>query len=167
MKRQKALKSLGQTAIKGAKFVKKHKLVSRGLKAAAPLATAFGQPELTAGLTVAGQAASQLGLGFDELPSKRECKKAGFGGKKRVSKGPRKPSAWIAHVKKYRAAHPSLSYKQALKQASASYKKGQSGGAVRLPGAQVRRRQKCKPCPQLGRGVTLPGSQGGGSIRPR
>jgi hypothetical protein len=38
------------------------------------------------------------------------------------SGAPRKPSAWILHVKKYAAEH-NVSYKQAMKEASATYKK--------------------------------------------
>jgi hypothetical protein len=36
----------------------------------------------------------------------------------------KKTSAWIEHVKKYREQHPGISYKDALKEASATYKKG-------------------------------------------
>lgn len=43
--------------------------------------------------------------------------------KKKAPKKPRKPSAWVAHVKAYRAEHPEVSYKEALKAASKTYKK--------------------------------------------
>ena len=40
------------------------------------------------------------------------------------SKKVRKPSMWIEHVKKYREEHPGISYKEALKEAAKTYKKG-------------------------------------------
>ena len=35
----------------------------------------------------------------------------------------KKPNLWNAHVKAFRAAHPELSFKQALKDAGATYEK--------------------------------------------
>jgi type II secretory pathway component PulC len=36
----------------------------------------------------------------------------------------RKPNSWLIHVKEYRAKHPDVAYKQVLKDAKATYKKG-------------------------------------------
>ncbi len=42
---------------------------------------------------------------------------------------------WITHVKKYHSEHPNILYKQAMKDAKASYKKSQKGkgGGVSKP----------------------------------
>ena len=45
-----------------------------------------------------------------------------------VAKKVKKPNAWLAHVKKYRADNPDCSYKDCLKNAKTTYKKG---GAVK------------------------------------
>ena len=37
---------------------------------------------------------------------------------------PRKPNAWLAHVKAYREKHPEVSYKDCLKEAKKTYVKG-------------------------------------------
>ncbi len=37
------------------------------------------------------------------------------------------PNKWITHVKKYHSEHPNILYKQAMKDAKASYKKTQKG----------------------------------------
>ena len=45
------------------------------------------------------------------------------------------PNKWITHVKKYHSEHPNILYKQAMKDAKASYKKDQKGkgGGVSKP----------------------------------
>lgn len=136
-RRKKALKAVGKTALKAGKFIKKQRLVSKGLKALAPAAGEFAP-----GVLLAGETAGQLGFGK-----------------------PRKQSAWIDHVKAYRAKHPGMSYGEALSKASPSYKKGQSGGALQLAGRpSPRRKTSCRPCKgQRGGSLTLPG-QGGGAI---
>lgn len=40
-----------------------------------------------------------------------------------ISKGRGKPNAWVQHLKAYRAKHPNVSYKDAMKLAKATYKK--------------------------------------------
>ena len=53
--------------------------------------------------------------------------KAGYGKKKRpkpkkmTGKGKRPPSAWVTHVKSFRAKNPGMSYKDAMSSAGASY----------------------------------------------
>jgi hypothetical protein len=37
---------------------------------------------------------------------------------------PRKPNAWLAHVKAYREKHPEVSYKECLQEAKKTYVKG-------------------------------------------
>jgi len=46
-----------------------------------------------------------------------------------VAKKVKKPNAWLAHVKKYRADNPDCSYKDCLKKAKDTYIKG---GAVKV-----------------------------------
>ena len=60
------------------------------------------------------------GLGKKKAGRKRKVKNAArsAGAKKAAASNP-----WIAHLKKYHAAHPGKSYKQNMKDAKASYKK--------------------------------------------
>lgn len=44
------------------------------------------------------------------------------------------PNKWISHVKAYHAAHPHLTYRQAMKEARPSYKKGGSMVIEKPPG---------------------------------
>jgi len=48
---------------------------------------------------------------------------AGGGGPGSGNRAARPPSKWMEHVKAYRAAHPGLSLKEALKAAKETYKR--------------------------------------------
>lgn len=41
------------------------------------------------------------------------------------------PSAWMQHVKAFHTAHPDLTFKEAMKRAAATYKKGR--GVIQCP----------------------------------
>lgn len=163
LKRQKALKKIGKKLVKVGKEVKRRKIISKALKiGAVPAGLLSENPQVTARLLAASQAVDQLGFG-----AKKPCKK------KRSDAGKKRPpSAWIKHVKATRAKNPSMSYSDAMKAASKTYKKkGQGGSGIRLAGLpapprQNRSRSRSKPCrcDQTGRGLALPGGQGGGSL---
>jgi hypothetical protein len=63
------------------------------------------------------------------------------------------PNAWISHLQAYRKAHPSVSYKDAMKLAKPSYKPSQIG----IPNRAMHANPKVKTMPYLG------GQQGKGS----
>ena len=60
----------------------------------------------------------------------------------------RKPNPWLEHLKKFRASHPNLSYKEALQQAKTTYKKGETTQPPRQePREQKQREQKTRDEP--------------------
>ncbi len=59
---------------------------------------------------------------------------------------PRKPNAWLAHVKTYREKHPEMSYKDCLKEAKKTYVKGGVlvQNAPNIEGGSVKKEKKTK-----------------------
>ena len=59
---------------------------------------------------------------------------------------PRKPNAWLAHVKAYREKHPEVSYKDCLKEAKKTYVKGGVlvQNAPNIEGGSVKKEKKTK-----------------------
>lgn len=51
----------------------------------------------------------------------------------------RKPSVWLLHVRRYREEHPNVSYKQALKDAKATYVK-----VVKVAKKEVKKKKEKK-----------------------
>jgi hypothetical protein len=127
---KKFLRKVGKVAKKVAKFAKKKKLISKGLNTIADLAPL--DPASKASLRKGASAAKLLGFGDDEKELRFALRHSGGmkhgKGLKLSGAG---NSAWIQHVKKYRAKHPGMSYKDALKGAKSSYKRG---GSLRLAG---------------------------------
>ena len=129
---KKFLRKVGKAAKKVAKFAKKKKLISKGLKTIADIAPL--DPATKASLRKGASAAKLLGYGDEEKDlrfSMRHSGGAKHGSGLKLSGAGN--SAWISHVKAYRAKHPGMSYKDALKGASKTYKRG---GAIRLAGSR-------------------------------
>jgi hypothetical protein len=78
------------------------------------LATAIGQPELAPAFALAGKEGAEA---LAPVARKAIKKKTGLG-----MNNKRKPSAWIQHIQKYAKEH-NVPYKQAMKDAKATYKK--------------------------------------------
>ena len=104
---KKFLRKVGKVLKKAEKFAKKTKLVSKGLNTLADIAPVDKSTE--AKLRTASKVASKAGYGL---------KTAGRHG------GSGMGNPWLAHVKAYRAKHPNKSYKECLKEAKKTYKKG-------------------------------------------
>ena len=120
---KKFLRKVGKAAKKVAKFAKKKKLISKGLSTIADIAPV--DPATKAALKKGATAAKLLGYGDDEKDLRFALRHSG-GAKhgKGLKLSGAGNSRWIAHVKAYRAKHPGMSYKDALKGAKSSYKKG-------------------------------------------
>ncbi len=129
---KKFLRKVGKAAEKVAKFAKKKKLISKGLNTLADIAPL--DPASKASLRKGASAAKLLGFGEDEKDLRFAMRHSGGmkhgSGLKLSGAG---NSAWISHVKSYRAKHPGMSYKTALKEASKSYKRG---SGLRLAGSR-------------------------------
>ena len=133
-KTKRFLRKVGKAVKKGVKFAKKTKLVSKGLKTIADIAPVDEATE--AKLRAASKVAKKAGFGKDCKCSKAQhdlwhahsgagLKSAGRGLKTAGRHGGRgKSNPWLAHVKAYRAKHPNKSYKECLKEAKKTYKKG-------------------------------------------
>jgi len=128
------LRKVGKAAKKVAKFAKKKKLISKGLSTIADLAPV--DPGTKAALKKGATAARLLGYGDDEKELRFALRHSG-GMKhgKGIKLSGAGNSPWIAHVKKHRAKNPGMSYKQALKEASKTYKRG---SGLNLPGQRGR-----------------------------
>lgn len=119
-KTKRFLRKVGKALKKGAKFAKKTKLVSKGLKTIADLAPVDDATE--AKLRAASKVAKKAGFG---VHSGSGLRTAGRGLKTAGRHGGRgKGNPWLAHVKAYRAKHPNKSYKESLMEAKKTYKKG-------------------------------------------
>ncbi len=131
------VKSVGKSVKKGVKKVAKSKVgkaVAKGAKkgiskaldeavkvsgdvgsaGGVALATAIGQPELAPAFALAGKEGAEA---LAPVARKALKKKTGLG-----MNNKRKPSAWIQHVQKHAKEH-NIPYKQAMKDAKATYKK--------------------------------------------
>jgi len=122
---KKFLRKVGKALKKGAKFAKKTKLVSKGLKTIADIAPVDKATE--AKLRAASNVAKKAGFGKSDKDLRFSLRHSG--GMKKHGSGLKLSGAgnspWISHVKKFRAQNPGMSYKDALKGASKTYQRGQ------------------------------------------
>jgi hypothetical protein len=130
------LRKVGKAIKKGAKFVKKNKLISKGLSTVAAVAPL--DPATKMKLVAASRVAKKAGFGKDKCGCSKVqhdlmhahsgvgLKSAGRGLKTAGRHGGsgKKSNPWLAHVKAYRAKHPNKSFKDSLKEAKKTYKKG-------------------------------------------
>lgn len=132
-KTKRFLRKVGKVLKKGAKFAKKTKLVSKGLSTIADIAPL--DPATKAQMKAASKVAKKAGYGkcgcskaqhdLWHSHSGAGLKSAGRGLKTAGRHGGRgKNNPWLAHVKAYRSKHPNKSYKECLKEAKKTYKKG-------------------------------------------
>lgn len=120
------------------KFAKKTKIASKGLSTVADVGSVFGvvDPASKKKLKTLSKMAKKAGYGKEGKCSKTQhdlwhahsgvgLKSAGRGLKTAGRHGGRgKGNPWLAHVKAYRSKHPNKSYKDCLKEAKKTYKKG-------------------------------------------
>ncbi len=125
-KTKRFFRKVGKVAKKANKYLKKKKLVSKGLKTIADIAPLDASTK--AKLRTASSMAKKVGYGHSNKDLRYALRNSGGGGLKRAGggiklAGGKRGNPWIAHVQAYRKKHPNMSYKQAMVAAKKTYKR--------------------------------------------